>query len=241
MLSHKLYSVSCSVILRLAEEIRETLVRVPYRLPEGSSVSIKSLLESLLPLHVGAKPINREIKDFCLCCAALASAERSESPSVYWIPKALSLLARSAMREISAAGSFIAEHEMIAELMYEVLPELKEVVKETCVDPDNEEFLAASARAPVANAIVAAHQFRWLVAQVTYPHLGIMCSLVVPCALTALDHWSPEVKEQGMLAIIHLGNNVTAAELGWYEEAILDVCCHNIAATDELWSRVVEV
>lgn len=30
--------------------------------------------------------------------------------------------------------------------------------------------------------------------QVDYPHLGKLCSLVIPGSLTALDHWSPQVK-----------------------------------------------
>lgn len=30
--------------------------------------------------------------------------------------------------------------------------------------------------------------------QVGYPYLGKLCGLVIPCGLTALDHWSPEVK-----------------------------------------------
>ena len=30
--------------------------------------------------------------------------------------------------------------------------------------------------------------------QVCYPKLGDLCWLVIPCALTTLDHWSPEVK-----------------------------------------------
>lgn len=32
------------------------------------------------------------------------------------------------------------------------------------------------------------------VLQVCYPKLGDLCWLVIPCALTTLDHWSPEVK-----------------------------------------------
>ncbi|PKU72262.1 uncharacterized protein At2g39910 isoform X2 [Dendrobium catenatum] len=237
----RLLSVPRNLLFRLAEQIRETLARTLYTPPAGSPVSVKSLLESLLPQNTAPKSVDREIKNFCLCCAALASAEGVESPSVYWIPKDLSSLAKSALREISAAGSFAAEHEMVAELMAEVLPELKAVVKETCVDPDEEVFVAGSVRAPVVNSIVAAHQFRWLVTQVIYPHLGNLCALVMPCALTTLDHWSPEVKEQGMLALIHLGKNVNATELGWYEEAFLDVCCRNIATSDDLWSRIIEV
>lgn len=30
--------------------------------------------------------------------------------------------------------------------------------------------------------------------QVDSSQLGKLCSLIIPCALTALDHWSPEVK-----------------------------------------------
>lgn len=40
--------------------------------------------------------------------------------------------------------------------------------------------------------------------QLVYPHLGKMCSLVIPCALTALDHWSPEVKVGSQTHILHL-------------------------------------
>lgn len=241
MSPRKLLSIPRHLLFRLADEIRENLARTSYAPPAGSPVSVKSVLESLLPLEKMSKPISREIIDFCLCCAALASAVGVESPSVYWIPKELSSLARSALWEISAAGSFAAEHEMVAELMSEVLPELKAAVKQTIVDPDDDMFVNASSRAPVASSIVAAHQFRWLVSQVVYPHLGNMCALVMPCALTTMDHWSPEVKEQGMLTLIHLGKNVNAAELRWYEEAFLDVCCRNIASSDDLWSLTVEV
>lgn len=238
--SRKLLSVPRHLLLRLADQIREALAKTSYAPPAGSPVSVKSLLESLLLPAAVSKPISREIKDFLLCCAALASAEGVESPSVYWIPKELSALARSALCEFSAAGSFLAEHEMVAELMPEVLPELKLVVKETIVDPDDE-FVKESARAPLASAILAAHQFRWLVTQVIYPHLGDMCALVMPCALTTMDHWSPEVKEQGMLVLIHLGKNVNTTELELYEEAFLDVCFRNIAASDDLWSLTIEV
>lgn len=44
-----------------------------------------------------------------------------------------------------------------------------------------------------------------------------------------------------MLTFMHVGKNVTMAELGWYEDAILDACCRNIASSDELWHCVVEV
>ncbi|GFY82138.1 ARM repeat superfamily protein [Actinidia rufa] len=44
-----------------------------------------------------------------------------------------------------------------------------------------------------------------------------------------------------MVSFIHLAKNVNAAELGWYEDVILDACCQNIASSDEIWNLVVEM
>lgn len=128
------------------------------------------------------------------------------------------------------------------ELMPEVLPLLKERIKESSIDNSDESdvFSAASARAPVGFAILAAFQFRWFVTQVDYPHLGKLCGLVIPCALTAVDHWSPAVKGQGMISLTHVGRNVDAAEVGGYADVILDACCQNTASDDEIWHHVVE-
>lgn len=54
------------------------------------------------------------------------------------------------------------------ELMPEVLPFLKDRIKESSIDKsdENDEFSAASARVPVGFAILAAYQFRWFVTQV---------------------------------------------------------------------------
>lgn len=134
------------------------------------------------------------------------------------------------------------EKRLLIELFPELVPILKERIKESSFDKSDEfdEFSAASARVPVGFAILAAYQFRWFVTQVDYPHLGKLCGWVIPCALTAVDHWSPEVKGQGMVSFAHLGKNVDAAELGGFEDVILDACCQNIAADDEVWDCVVE-
>lgn len=52
--------------------------------------------------------------------------------------------------------------------MPEILPVLKDKIKESSIDKSDEtdEFSAASARAPVVFAILAAYQFRWFVSQV---------------------------------------------------------------------------
>ncbi|KAI3911143.1 hypothetical protein MKW92_047082 [Papaver armeniacum] len=239
-------------LINLSEPINQTLLKTPYILPEGTNISVNSILESLLPNnnHNSHKDIQAEIKDFCLCCALLASIDTVQniSPLLSWIPKELRVLAKQALSELpgiqfSELRNELGLKKLVMELITEVLPELKGVMKESSIDytDDGDEFSAASARTPVAYAIVAAYQFRWFVTQVEYPHLGKLCSLVIPCALTALDHWSPEVKGQGMLSFIHLAKNVNAAEFGVYEDVILDICCKNIAATDELWHYVVEM
>ncbi|KAI3863410.1 hypothetical protein MKX03_025730 [Papaver bracteatum] len=162
------------------------------------------------------------------------------TPLLSWIPKAKQALSELPRIQFSELGNELGLKKLVMELIAEVLPELKGVLKESSIDytDDGDEFSTASARTPVAYAIVAAYQFRWFVTQVEYPHLGKLCSLpslVIPCALTALDHWSPEVK-------FHTSaKNVNAAEFGVYEDVILDICCKNIASTDELWRYVVEM
>ncbi|RWW54150.1 hypothetical protein BHE74_00039288, partial [Ensete ventricosum] len=204
--AHLLFLISLTSSLqlsRLSESIRETLSRTPYAPPEGASVSIKSILESLLPSgdREAQEGFRKEVREFFLCCAALASAEGDESPTLFWVTKDLIFASKSALRELSRAASFESEQEMVIGLLPDVLPAVKGVIKESCVDTEEEDVIAASAKAPVAYAIVAAHQFRWLVSQVcllvAYPDLGKLLWLVIPCALTSLDHWSAEVKALG--------------------------------------------
>ncbi|KAL5223531.1 hypothetical protein ABZP36_010170 [Zizania latifolia] len=230
-------------LLRIAAPLRESLAAAPYAPPEGSSISIKSLLASVLPSPSSQQPppaggTRKEAADLLLFCAA-ARAASPEHPALHWVPVALSDAAAASMEEMAAAGGWGDAGEMVGAMMPEVVPPLKDVVKSTCLDTENEEI--GMAKPPKEHAIVAAHQFRWLVSQVTYPKLGDLCWLVIPCALTALDHWSPEVKEQGMVSFMHIAKNVKVTELNLYEDAILDACCHNIPADDELWYQIVEV
>uniref|UniRef100_A0A0E0LF20 Uncharacterized protein n=1 Tax=Oryza punctata TaxID=4537 RepID=A0A0E0LF20_ORYPU len=223
-------------LLRIAVPLRDSLAAAPYEPPEGSSTSIKSHLASLLPSSQPQPPAGggarKEAADLLLFCAA-ARAASPEYPALHWVPVALSDAAAAAMEEMAVAGGWGDVGEMVVGMMPEVVPPLKDVVKATCVDTEDEEI--GKVKPPKEHAVVAAHQFRWLVSQVTYPKLGDLCWLVIPCALTALDHWSPEVKEQGMLSFMHIAKCVKATELNLYEDAILDACCHNIPADDELW------
>ncbi|GJN39257.1 hypothetical protein PR202_gb28362 [Eleusine coracana subsp. coracana] len=226
-------------LLRIASPVRESIAAAPYEPPAGSSASVKSLLVALLPPPSQTHPpAGKEAADLLLFCASVLAAS-PESPALHWVPEGLSGAAAAATEEMAAAGGWESVREMVRAMMPEVVPSLKAVVKDSCVDAESDEISAA--KPPKEHAIVAAHQFRWLVSQVNYPKLGELCWLVIPCALTTLDHWSPEVKEQGMLSFMHIARNVKVTELNLFEDAILDACFHNIAADDELWYRVVEV
>ncbi|KAF5736603.1 hypothetical protein HS088_TW14G00748 [Tripterygium wilfordii] len=257
-------------LVQLKEPILDSLARTNYTPPESTNVSVKSTLDSLLSgkipnpkSDIPEHQLFTSITNFSLACALLASSQSSGHELLSWIPKNLSILAENAFDELSRAyvgvlgernekkiGDLGLECELISvekrlvvELMPEVFPLLKERIKESSIDKSDEgdHFSAASAKAPVGYAVLAAYQFRWFVTQVEYPHLGKLCALVIPCALTTLDHWSPEVKGQGMISFTHLAKNVNSAELGWYEDVILDACCQNIACSDEIWHHVVEM
>ncbi|XP_023549283.1 uncharacterized protein At2g39910 [Cucurbita pepo subsp. pepo] len=255
--------------IQFSEPIIQSLSKFCDEPSEGSNVSVKAILESLLPRKTSLpitpteEDIYSSIKDFALACALILSSRSSTFDLLSWIPEDLSLAAESAFRMLSKAYvsafcdgfskdieevgldfSLIPEEKrLVVEIIPKVLPLLKENIKESSIDKSDEvdEVSAASARVPVGFAIVAAHQLAWFITQIDYPHLGKLCNLVIPCALTALDHWSPEVKGQGMVSFIHLAKNVNAAELGWYEDVILDACCSNVPSSDEIWPYVVEM
>ncbi|KAL8552079.1 hypothetical protein ACS0TY_000951 [Phlomoides rotata] len=260
-------SILLQNLIQLSEPLKESLFKAQYTPPENhADVSIKSHLQSLLSSPtISDSGVRTKLKDFVLCCAALASASNSTSQHLSWVPGSLAIRAASAFKELSRAyyddcmhakclmkvgeleldlsGVVESEKKLLIELMPEVLPYLKDKIKESAIDTSNENdgISAASARVPVAYAVLAAYQFRWFVTQVDAPYIGKLCPLGIPCSLTALDHWSPEVKGQGMISFIHLGKNVNAADIGGYTDAILDACCQNIASDDEIWHYVVEM
>ncbi|KAL2939760.1 hypothetical protein RDABS01_011779, partial [Bienertia sinuspersici] len=241
-------AISRQQLAELIQPIRELLSTIPNDTSEAHHVSIKSIINSLLPPEIfNYCNVHSQIRDFSLCCALLCSANSSTSPYNDWIPENLSIAANSAFHALSKAiyGDFnlklSSENKLVIELMPEVLPLIKNTIKESSISNDGDEISAASARVPLEHAVVAAHQLRWFVSQVEYPQLGEVCHLIIPCGLTALDHWSAEVKGQGMLSFIHIAKNVNATELGGYGDVILDACCHNIVSADEIWHHAVEM
>jgi TELO2-interacting protein 2 len=151
-------------LLRIASPLRESIAAAPYEPPAGSSASVKSLLAALLPSASQSQPrAGKEAADLLFFCASVLSAS-PESPALHWVPADLSGAAAAATQEMVAAGGWDGVGEMVRAMMPEVVPALKDVVKESCVDAENDEIGAV--KLPKEHAIVAAHQFRWLVSQV---------------------------------------------------------------------------
>ncbi|CAI8595476.1 unnamed protein product [Vicia faba] len=211
-------------LLRLSNSIVNSLAATPYNSHKTSNISVKAFLEPLLTSTNST--INASIKDFALACALLSSSTHANSEFLSWIPDHLSSLAIASFFELSQAYLTVfddrnsqkveefgldcnlvpVQKRLLLELLPEVLPFLKDGIKESAIDKSEEsdEFSAASSIFPVRFAILTAHQLRWFVTQIDYPHLGKLCGWVIPCALTAVDHWSPEVKEEIVFVLCQL-------------------------------------
>lgn len=164
--------------------------------PEDSSVSVKSMVESLLQRETTVRSpsideheLLASVRDFSLACALLVASRYSKHDLLSWITQDLSELADSAFSDLAKAYAdyfgegnakradelgidygfgVSGEKRLVIELIPEVLPLLKDRIKESSIDKSDEsdEAFAASAKVPVGYAIVAAYQLRWFVTQV---------------------------------------------------------------------------
>lgn len=223
-------------LVQLINPILDSLEKTNCAPPSADST--KSIICTLLETASQSDgQVLTSFKNSTLALALLITAQTySTHDSLSWIPGHVSSAAASAFRAISNEYDAVFNRPLVVDLLPEVAPSLKETIKQ-----DDSESATSSARVPVLRAILAAYQFRWFVTQVECPLLGKVSHLVIPCALTALDHWSSEVKGQGMIALIHLLKNVDAIALGAYDAVILDACCQNIPSADEIWHLVVEM
>ncbi|ESR48799.1 hypothetical protein CICLE_v10031701mg [Citrus x clementina] len=223
-------------LVQLTNPILDSLEKTNCAPPSADST--KSIICTLLETaSQNDGQVLTSFKNSTLALALLITAQTySTHDSLSWIPGHVSSAAASAFRAISNEYDAVFNRPLVVDLLPEVAPSLKETIKQ-----DDSESATSSARVPVLRVILAAYQFRWFVTQVECPLLGKVSHLVIPCALTALDHWSSEVKGQGMIALIHLLKNVDAIELGAYDAVILDACCQNIPSADEIWHLVVEM
>ncbi|KAL9421527.1 hypothetical protein AB3S75_033909 [Citrus x aurantiifolia] len=195
-------------LVQLINPILDSLEKTNCAPPSADST--KSIICTLLETASQSDgQVLTSFKNSTLALALLITAQTySTHDSLSWIPGHVSSAAASAFRAISNEYDAVFNRPLVVDLLPEVAPSLKETIKQ-----DDSESATSSARVPVLHAILAAYQFRWFVTQVECPLLGKVSHLVIPCALTALDHWSSEVKGQGMIALIHLLKNVDAIEL----------------------------
>ncbi|CAI0443422.1 unnamed protein product [Linum tenue] len=223
-------------LAELSESLLAHLSAAPYAPLEGSSISVKFVLQSLLPKSAAGaaeSQLRESIRNFVLASALLAASKSFAHELLSWIPHQLADAATAAFRDISDLYCQGDDERLVAELAPEVLLLLKDMIKESSIDngTDGDEVSAASARAPVGFAILAAYQLRWFVTKVC-------CHFLVSLALRFGNVLS---RGQGMICFIRLGKNVNAAEFGVYQDVVLDACCHNIASADEIWHLVVEM
>ncbi|KAH9303987.1 hypothetical protein KI387_008391, partial [Taxus chinensis] len=210
----------------------------------------------------------QDVTNFFLCCAALASADVNAGAMMSWIPKDLSVFAAKALMDlaetlyadleqnlIKVSASYQISYRdkgldltkitydkrLVLELMPITFPMLKDAIKSTCSNYKDDDLGSSLPSASISSAVIASHQMRWCLNQVKHPYLGPSCALVIPCALMALDHWSPEVKMQAISTFVHLAKNLNSAELGWYKDAILDASCRNIPGSERFWQSIVEM
>jgi len=127
-------------------------------------------------------------------------------------------------------------------LLPTALPRLKQVLKTGSRSATDDNLARVTGETDnLACAIVAAHQMVYCLKQVQYPNLGSHSELVIPTVLIALDHYSPLVKRQAMMAFIHLADNLSPTELRWYKDAILDAVTRSVIGCEDLWPVVVQM
>ncbi|EFJ14400.1 hypothetical protein SELMODRAFT_423529 [Selaginella moellendorffii] len=155
---------------------------------------------------------------------------------VEWTTDELGEIAVSAIDCLgSSRQQLVLDH--LRELLLEIHASLRHGTREATAQSLYEEGHSSH---DASNDIVLAHQMSWILSQIGHPHLGKHCQIIMPCVLTALDHYSPPIKRQGLECCLHLEQGMNSTELRWYKDVLLDAVCQNIAGCDELWPLVVK-
>lgn len=200
------------------------------------------------------------LQGLVLSCASMASAEEDAETPLSWITKDIQELANGIVKHLGTSFSDVGALEAqeagetpklkieasigVERLMLRILPNLIPKFKSQLRDhlsKDHEGNFEASSSVSLASAIIAAHQMYWCLKQVKHPHLGPSCTLLMPCALMALDHYSPYIKRQAMKLFIHFTENLNPSELRWYKDAVLECATRSIVGCGELWPLVVQM
>lgn len=199
------------------------------------------------------------VQGLLLSCAAIASADNDAETTLSWVTKGIQDLADEIVRclgttfsDVMALGAQVAlkstklqieagssVERLILILLPDLIPKLKSHLRDHLSKNDEGNFGTSSSSVSLESSIIAGHQLYWCLKQVVHPHLGQACTIIMPCALMALDHYSPHIKRQAMKLFIHLTDNLNPSELRWYKDAILDCITRNIIGSGELWPLLV--
>ncbi|KAL3684325.1 hypothetical protein R1sor_002347 [Riccia sorocarpa] len=215
----------------------------------------KSVLDSNMSVSSKAPFGNELVEGLILCCATFAGGDAEDSSAVLWTTKEHRELAKSLIislhtfsvayhapgsKEVSTEEHSFSECScsLMAHHLPSLLPRLKQVIKGEA-GPSGEGVSDASSS--LSSSIVAAHQMEWCLRQLGRQNLASHVSLIMPCVLTAMDHFSREVKGYGMRSLLHVVQNSSAAEFQWNKDVVLDAVCRNLIGSEELWPVAVKL
>ncbi|CAM6102160.1 unnamed protein product [Calypogeia fissa] len=198
-----------------------------------------------------------KVEDFLLCCATFAGGNGEYEATAMWTSTELRDLSLNLLASLSDVVHPVGDTKvsngrkslsdtnitsLILENLSSVLPRIKQIIQDSSGNTGSDEILLKlSPEGTLGSSIVAANQMRWILSQLEHPNLGPHCKLVMPCVLTALDHFSPDVKRQAMRTCIHLAQNMNPTELRWYRDVTLDAVARSIVGCGDLWPVAVKM
>ncbi|BBM98243.1 TELO2-interacting protein 2 [Marchantia polymorpha subsp. ruderalis] len=216
---------------------------------------VKSILDGK-DWHLGTEPYERKlVEDLVLCCATFAGGDGDNVGSVLWTSDehrelAISLLVslHNSLRWCHGPGTGLGLDRnsssskcissVVSENLLSLLSTLKEIIKG---DSGESGERTSYANGSVDSSIVAAHQMDWIVRQLEQADLESHRSLIIPCLLTALDHFSPEVKRRAMRSFLHVARNMNPKEFRWNKDVILEAVSRSLVGCEDLWPVAVKL
>ncbi|KAG6549634.1 hypothetical protein Mapa_008612 [Marchantia paleacea] len=216
---------------------------------------LKSILENK-DWHLDNEPYERKlVEDLVLCCATFAGGDGDNVGSVLWTSDehrelAISLFVslHDSLRWCQGPGTVVgfesnsSSSKCISSVVSKNLPSLLSTLKQIIKGVSGASGEGTSyANGSLDSSIVAAHQMDWIVRQLEHADLESHSSLIVPCLLTALDHFSPEVKRRAMRSFLHVAKNMNPREFRWNKDVILEAVSRSLVGCEDLWPVAVKL
>ncbi|KAL2652509.1 hypothetical protein R1flu_020637 [Riccia fluitans] len=210
----------------------------------------KFILEKKVWVSTEAPFGNELVGGLILCCATFAGGGAENSGAVLWTTKEHGELATSFIiclhKSLNAPRSnpLNGDHsgsecsgDLVSLHLPSLLPRLKQIIKGESVSGEGLRDFSGN----LSSSVIAAHQMEWCLQQLEHQKLALHIPLIMPCVLTAMDHFSREVKGYAMRSLLHLAKNLSATEFQWNKDVVLDAVCRNLTGSEELWPTAVKL